>query len=1175
MSKNKLNDKRERVNNPHQIFGLALKTSMVLFCTSFLFFGLTNHASASTYTVCASGCSETTIQAVFDNNDLAPGDIVEVQADTVGGSKTYNEMVTWGTNDVGDATNQVILQGRSGDTVTIDAQDTRNYVIELGGNDYITLSNLIFSNSILRGLNGNNADSLILTDLIFNGGVAGFYLLSADNVTCNNLTFTGLDSYGMYFSGGSAITLSGTINVNNSGAGSTNWGLGFNNVDGVTSTANITITNQVGRGIYIKSCVGGAIDFDASTIIITGGTLGEGAIYIADCTAQIFIGENGAVSITGNAQHGIMCYTSALATGSAFYNITSSSNTAGDGFHIDRCNNIDIYNAIAKDNSGISTTGSGMRFLGSANINIYDSIAESNRWDGFNILEGVGPTQSDNIKFYRCQAANNGDADEIVNGAGDGFTSHDSSTNIEFYSGILANNKNSGVANIESSSGKVVNSIQYNNGVATATRAGIASSATGGWIYKNNILEGNYPRELQFTTTAYVADTIDYNLYYHVGNEVTEGIFASLNATDINTPGVDQTQETYLGLNEVNSMYGSPLFTSAATNDFTLNYLSPAIDAGTDVSLTTDYDSNSIYGLPDIGAYEYQPPYTIGTDNIPTTGSIRIYSDGKYRMKTASSTADTISFSITPPEGSYYSTTTQYMDITIDSWLTTGTKNKQWTATSTAGDFLTHATSTLYTIGDLSPNTYYTFKLDSTATTTAITGTNCTDGVCLADSNGEIIFTYSGGYSTHTFALEQDVTGPNSFVLSSPASNSLISATPTLSWGASSDSESGLSYYQLYIDGSLDTDNISGTSVNPASSLSCGNHTWYIRAYDNNENYTNSNTFNLTMVCGGGLPSAAYMPPAPPVSSPENPQGGFKVLVNDGIEITNNRVVSLLFIVGPDTVDMAISEDPAFKNVSLEPYQNQKEWTLSEGDGQKIVYVKFYNKYGQATTPIATAITLAESKFSTIAAPAAVATDSEGNISLEQIENDATIIITGDVNQLIAEIGAKRDLFVEANYSRTIVEKIVKDTEMSDQTRNAITNFVAYGTKTTQLLGAGERAGIVNSFKTSFGKLPTTQEDWFDIIKIANGRWPNQRSKTAEDRATINFRQVYLRNPDLTNPLDDAAITVMAYGLRPADRNLNSEKTAIKSFKAIYGYTPSTATAWDVIRAIAYSGAKR
>jgi len=201
--------------------------------------------------------------------------------------------------------------------------------------------------------------------------------------------------------------------------------------------------------------------------------------------------------------------------------------------------------------------------------------------------------------------------------------------------------------------------------------------------------------------------------------------------------------------------------------------------------------------------------------------------------------------------------------------------------------------------------------------------------------------------------------------------------------------------------------------------------------------------------------------------------------------------------------------------------------------------------------------------------------DSKADAAWNQILTDGEIIATSDVNQLIAEIGVKRDLAMEAKYSRTIVEGIVKNTGASVQARNAITNFVTYGTLTTQPLGAGERAGVVNSFKSAFGKLPTTQEDWNDVIKIANGRWPGQISKTAEDRATINFRKVYLRTPDRTNPHDDAAITVMAYGLRPANRNIESEAKAIGYFKNIYGYIPKTASAWDIVRAIAYSGSTR
>lgn len=48
-----------------------------------------------------------------------------------------------------------------------------------------------------------------------------------------------------------------------------------------------------------------------------------------------------------------------------------------------------------------------------------------------------------------------------------------------------------------------------------------------------------------------------------------------------------------------------PLMTNPAGLDFTLTSASPAINAGIDVGLTTDFAGNPIIGLPDIGAYEY------------------------------------------------------------------------------------------------------------------------------------------------------------------------------------------------------------------------------------------------------------------------------------------------------------------------------------------------------------------------------------------------------------------------------------------------------------------------------------------------------------------------------------------------------------------------------------------
>ena len=202
------------------------------------------------------------------------------------------------------------------------------------------------------------------------------------------------------------------------------------------------------------------------------------------------------------------------------------------------------------------------------------------------------------------------------------------------------------------------------------------------------------------------------------------------------------------------------------------------------------------------------------------------------------------------------------------------------------------------------------------------------------------------------------------------------------------------------------------------------------------------------------------------------------------------------------------------------------------------------------------------------------ATDANGNVTLNQMSADATEILSGNVELIASLMALTVDSELENSYNNSIVSKIVNsDTPVDVQ--ETIKWFVTYGTKSTKVLGAGERGGAVNSFKAAFGKLPTTQEDWNDVIKIGNGRWPGQTSETAVLAAKVTFKKIYLREANMEQPNDNAAVTVMAYGLRPANRNMDSEKAAIKIFKAIFKYSPSSATDWDAVRAIAYSGAVR
>jgi hypothetical protein len=148
--------------------------------------------------------------------------------------------------------------------------------------------------------------------------------------------------------------------------------------------------------------------------------------------------------------------------------------------------------------------------------------------------------------------------------------------------------------------------------------------------------------------------------------------------------------------------------------------------------------------------------------------------------------------------------------------------------------------------------------------------------------------------------------------------------------------------------------------------------------------------------------------------------------------------------------------------------------------------------------------------------------------------------------------------------------------DLSDSERYSIAYFIYYGGQVTKWLGAGERAGVLNSYFSVFGKLPRTVEEWQDVVKIANGRWPKERNLEAELKSkTESFQTIYKRDPDINNSNDNAAVTVITYGLRPADRNMDSEKAGIKIFESIYKHSPESASDWDIVRAIAYSGAKR
>lgn len=80
--------------------------------------------------------------------------------------------------------------------------------------------------------------------------------------------------------------------------------------------------------------------------------------------------------------------------------------------------------------------------------------------------------------------------------------------------------------------------------------------------------------------------------------------------------------------------------------------------------------------------------------------------------------------------------------------------------------------------------------------------------------------------------------------------------------------------------------------------------------------------------------------------------------------------------------------------------------------------------------------------------------------------------------------------------------------------------------------------------------------------------------KKREVRLSLSaFIKIFGRGPDLKNPKDSNAVKIIAYGKDKSvkiNRDLNKERKAIGQFQKIYGYSPKSATAWDIVHVIAY-----
>jgi hypothetical protein len=239
---------------------------------------------------------------------------------------------------------------------------------------------------------------------------------------------------------------------------------------------------------------------------------------------------------------------------------------------------------------------------------------------------------------------------------------------------------------------------------------------------------------------------IDHNLYWNMGRTST---YAWKNRVFNDLSGWQSDTQTDGTPYDVNSRQEDPLFLNASGTmhqkvDFTPRWDSPLIDNGTAGTrgLTADRDilGNPIYGTPDIGAIEYQPPYAMGVDPIDAGANVRVYGNGRFR-DTAAPSGLRSRLSLQPEEGFPAQDYREWMNIRIAVWHTGSPVHLAW---SEATPIATLA-NTRHRVGGLQANQSYAVKTGANPDLLTLLGHFA------ADAEGVITFGYAGHYTSTVY----------------------------------------------------------------------------------------------------------------------------------------------------------------------------------------------------------------------------------------------------------------------------------------------------------------------------------------------------------------------------------------------------------------------------------------
>ena len=762
--------------------------------TIFLGIFLISFVSATTYYVSANGTSNKT-------NAVGPcSDLTKCMSMATHNAATFSAGDIILLSDKGGEYNTSLTipsSGSSGNLITYDAVPGESPLLNINGSvlltnakSFLSINNLsLFSygSGSISGISISGVSSnIIINNVSITFSNAGYLITSnnnATNITLNKITGANSSSYPIYFYG----AVNSNITIKNVVITKGNMLL-LRNIENLT-IENLSHFNSSSYGTSIQSC-SGRIYISNYTDIYSGS---YGLVINVSSFSYESIVKNSTVNYSYYAgfyilnSSGISFQSNNLnhLGNSGFYIINSNNtnltsnhvfNSSSYGFRVIGNSNNMKFNSNVADlgNSGnyfisgsshditftsdISRNAIGSGFWADQNVSnltFTDCVVQNSLSDGFGVTDSVH-----DVNYSRCVAFNNGYKNSTS--AGDGFTSHMTNYNIFIDYCLSYNNTCSGYAMVGTSSGHIYNSIAYSNagnwtneGGIDQIRGGIAlnledvNPITGlGWDVKNFIGEKNYPREIRLFSQDNPS-----NFSYNIYNPINNSKFVSMDSGAF----VDYSWENYSS-RENYSFNSATTFLNVSSN-FSLNYLSPAIDSGFQSNLTTDFIGNPIYGTPDIGAYEYQPPYNISTDSINTglTKNIRIYGDGKYRHVNSSSSSVVANIKVSPVGGFNSTNYSQLMDINISDW---SSSSLNWSESSNnlGNTVMTHTLCGL-TSGN-QWDIYYTKS-----------GIKSLISKYSVDDSGCIIFNYTAGYSQVIFEA-QIYTAPTTETSSSPGATS-------------------------------------------------------------------------------------------------------------------------------------------------------------------------------------------------------------------------------------------------------------------------------------------------------------------------------------------------------------------------------------------------------------------